>query len=268
MVKAFIKHVLGVDSDHEGIFGETSAFYGTVEQQGRLTLHLHLLLWIRGCLSPDEIKRRIMDPSSEFQRQLVEYLEGVHKGEFITGTQEYVHEKVMDAEKQPDYMDPTETLPTPPPVPCNTRCSTCDHCTALEKWTKRYEFETDDIVFKTNVHTCGSNLKRDGTQDARRNWVGCLDNVWRKCKARFPRPTFKTTEVDLATGNLNVKKGEPWINTVSPVISYLFRCNTDVTSLRSGTAIKGVLLYVSNYVTKPALKTHIIFDTIRSMFQK
>ncbi|KAF8232970.1 hypothetical protein L208DRAFT_1396422 [Tricholoma matsutake] len=41
-----------------------------------------------------------------------------------------------------------------------------------------------------------------------------------------------------------------------------------ITSLRSGTAIKGVLLYVSNYVTKPALKTHAIFETVHSMFEK
>lgn len=38
--------------------------------------------------------------------------------------------------------------------------------------------------------------------------------------------------------------------------------------MKSGTAIRGVLLYVTNYITKPALKTHIIFDTIRYVFQK
>ncbi|KAJ7033855.1 hypothetical protein C8F04DRAFT_901399, partial [Mycena alexandri] len=32
IVKAFIKHVLGVDSGHPGIYGETGAYYGTVEQ--------------------------------------------------------------------------------------------------------------------------------------------------------------------------------------------------------------------------------------------
>jgi len=42
---------LGVDQDHTGLYGDTSAYYGTVEQQGRLTLHLHLLLWIAGSLS-------------------------------------------------------------------------------------------------------------------------------------------------------------------------------------------------------------------------
>ena len=75
-------------------------------------------------------------------------------------------------------------------------------------------------------------------------------------------------EIDPESGTINVKKTEPWLNTLTYVVTYLFRCNTDVTSLHSGTAIKGVLLYVSNYVTKPALKTHVIFDTVHSMFQK
>ena len=69
-------------------------------------------------------------------------------------------------------------------------------------------------------------------------------------------------------GAINMIKKESWLNSFTYVVTYLFRCNTDVTSLRSGTAIKGVLLYVSNYVTKPALKTHVIFETVRSTFLK
>ncbi|TFK58813.1 hypothetical protein BDN72DRAFT_781543, partial [Pluteus cervinus] len=65
-----------------------------------------------------------------------------------------------------------------------------------------------------------------------------------------------------------MKKLEPWINTFTPALTYLFRCNTDVTSLKSGTAIKAVTLYVSNYITKTALKTHVVFDSIRSIFEK
>ena len=66
MVQQFIKHVLGVDSYHPGLYGETSAYYGTVEQQGRLTLHIHLLLLIKGGLTPDEIRDQIIDPASDF----------------------------------------------------------------------------------------------------------------------------------------------------------------------------------------------------------
>lgn len=69
MIQMFIKHVLGIDDSSGGqcgLFGDTSAYYGTVEQQGCLTLHLHMLLWIRGCDSPDEIHQRILDPTSDF----------------------------------------------------------------------------------------------------------------------------------------------------------------------------------------------------------
>ena len=40
MITCFIKHILGVGTDHCRLYGNTSAYYGTVEQQGRLTLHL------------------------------------------------------------------------------------------------------------------------------------------------------------------------------------------------------------------------------------
>ena len=66
MVQQFIEHVLGIDSYHPGLYGETSAYYGTVEQQGQCTLHIHLLLWIKGGLTPDEIKNCIIDPTSDF----------------------------------------------------------------------------------------------------------------------------------------------------------------------------------------------------------
>jgi hypothetical protein len=102
----------------------------------------------------------------------------------------------------------------------------------------------------------------NGIQGKLRRYIGCLNNKWGKCKARFPRPIFKQTEVEPETGALNMKKLEPMINTITPLVTYLFRCNTDVTSLKSGTAIKAVIMYVSDYITKCSLKTHIMFDVI------
>src|ERR1700678_3556335 len=52
------------------------------------------------------------------------------------------------------------------------------------------------------------------------------------------------------------------------LVTFLLCCNTDVTSLASGTAIKGVIMYVSDYIMKSALKTHVIFDSIRTVFQR
>ncbi|KAF7967866.1 hypothetical protein HWV62_32838 [Athelia sp. TMB] len=80
IVETFIRCILGIGESKEGLFGKTSSYYGTVEQQGRLTLHLHLLLWIKGSLTPQEIRDRLMEPDGEFQSSMVEYLESAHQG--------------------------------------------------------------------------------------------------------------------------------------------------------------------------------------------
>ncbi|KAF5336784.1 hypothetical protein D9758_017713 [Tetrapyrgos nigripes] len=116
MVQAFIKHVLGVGSGHDGLYGKTEAYYGTVEQQGRLTLHLHLLLWIKSSLSPQEIRDRILKHDSDFIKSLISYLESCYVGEFDTGTSASINEQIILNKTKPDYKDPTLTMPTPPPV--------------------------------------------------------------------------------------------------------------------------------------------------------
>ncbi|KAF8702360.1 hypothetical protein AX14_014404 [Amanita brunnescens Koide BX004] len=78
------------------------------------------------------------------------------------------------------------------------------------------------------------------------------DNKEGKCKARFPCPTFESSQVDLETGALSIKKHEAWMNFITPVLTYITRCNTDVTY----------------YITKTGLKTHTIFESIRSVFDK
>jgi len=95
-----------------------------------------------------------------------------------------------------------------------------------------------------------------------------MDNIWGKCKARFPRATAPATTVDPETGYLTLKKIELWINTFTPIVTYLYHCNTDITSLSSGTAIKGVVLYISDYIMKTSLKTHTIFKSIQFVFHK
>ncbi|KAF8573075.1 hypothetical protein K439DRAFT_1650069 [Ramaria rubella] len=75
-------------------------------------------------------------------------------------------------------------------------------------------------------------------------------------------------EVDSKTGHINLKKGEAWINTFTPIVTYLLRCNSDVTSLLSGTAIKAVIAYVTDYVSKSPLKTYGIFESIKDIFDR
>src|SRR5580704_12138598 len=96
----------------------------------------------------------------------------------------------------------------------------------------------------------------------------CRSNKYGTCKARFPRDIVSETMIDPETDALLMKKHEQWMNTVTPMVTYLVRSNTDVTSLLSGTAIKAVVAYISDYITKSSLKTYMLFDAILGVFEK
>jgi len=85
-VETFITDVLGFKEHRQGLYGTTSAYYGTVEQQGCLTLHLHMLLWIKGSLTPQQMRDKILQNDSAWNKKLTEWLENCHSGDFLTGT--------------------------------------------------------------------------------------------------------------------------------------------------------------------------------------
>ena len=272
IVQTFLEDVLGINNENQqGYYGPTSGYYATVEQQGRLSLHLHMLLWIRGCLNPEDMRKRILSESSAWRKKVLDWLERCHVGDFINGTHADVSERIGELKKGINYVDPTMTLPIPPPDPCLRHVddldSSCRNCTALSEWNDNYRNVTDDLLLRSNVHNCNRGTRKDGSKNKKVEYAACMDNKWGKCKARFPRLTVLKSIID-DTGAIIMKKLEPWINTFTPLVTYLFRCNTDVTSLSSGTAIKAVIIYVSDYVVKPTLKTHVMFDSIRTVFQK
>ena len=157
----FIKHVLGVNQDHPGLYGKTAAYYAAVEQQGRLTLHLHMLLWILNSLSPQEIRDGILDPNSDFQKRIVEYLESVHVGEFVTGTMDEVKEQVDKNMKAKEYKDPTQTLPDAPLESTNCDCNNCENGENTASWWEIFKNTADDLILRSNVHKCCTSIPAD-----------------------------------------------------------------------------------------------------------
>lgn len=51
----------------------------------------------------------------------------------------------------------------------------------------------------------------------------------------------------------------------SIVWSYLERCNTDLTSILSGTIVRAIIVYCTDYMTKIPMKTYMIFEIVRMM---
>ena len=174
-------------------------------------------------------------------------------GQFQTGTIDEVRENSNKKSENTEYKDPTNTLPTPPPIKCKEQCDTCKECTANKLWWDKYPELVDEVMLKSNVHKCNSK---------------CMNNKYNTCKARFPRDIVKETKADINDGSITMKKHEEWINFVTTTLTYLIKSNSDVTSLLSGTAIKAIVAYVTDYITKVPLKTHAMFDTVRTVFDR
>ncbi|PBK59987.1 hypothetical protein ARMSODRAFT_991029 [Armillaria solidipes] len=221
-----------------------------------------MIIWIRYSITPQKIRDRLLTSDSDFQKMLFQYLESAHKGEYFTGNQADVFNMRHDVEAQPGFVDLTEVLPDTPAPHCRDACPDCVASEMSEGWWTYFKHTVDMLICKCNIHTCHTNTWANGSVKANANAKGCKDNKWKHCKAHFPHKLFNETNVDSSTGHVNLLKKEKWINTFTPIITYLFRCNTDITLLRSGTAIKAVLIYVTDYITKPGLKTCAIFDCI------
>lgn len=274
MVQLLIKHLLAWgNGDCAGIFGHTAAYYGTVEQQGRMTLHLHMLVWVHCALSPQEVRDRLLSEDSRFVEELVAYIDHCQTGEFSTGNMRDMEDKFSGGSSQETLPDPTQVLPNRPPRetvcnPCVRPDCQCVRCTEFRRWTSHYHETVDHVLFLSNVHKCyvRRDVLVDGVKKKHVTGKGCLnkDGV---CTARFPRETFRETVVD-AEGRLSLRKREPMINSINKVMSYCFRCNTDCTCLLSGTAVKATVGYVADYIVKMGLKTYQIFSSIYDVFER
>ncbi|KIJ93229.1 hypothetical protein K443DRAFT_47234, partial [Laccaria amethystina LaAM-08-1] len=145
-------------------------------------------------------------------------------------------------------------------------CNKCLRCTNLKVWQGKFHATTDDLLSRSNYHGC-RRPEIDGEDSTKVKRKGCL-NAQGQCKACFPREIVEETMVDPLSGALKITKGEMWLNTFTPELTYLLRCNTDVTSLMSGTAIKAVVGYITDYVTKTGFNSYTAFDAVRQVFNR
>ena len=159
MVQTFLEDVLCINKENQqGYYGLTSGYYGTVEQQGRLTLHLHMLLWIKGNLNLEDMRKRILAEDSIWHKKMLDRLEHCHVRDFINGTHADVLEEIGELKRGVNYTDPTMTLPIPPPDPCpkhvDELSESCHKCTALSEWSRDYRTIVNDLLLRSNVHSC------------------------------------------------------------------------------------------------------------------
>ncbi|EJD34239.1 hypothetical protein AURDEDRAFT_76354, partial [Auricularia subglabra TFB-10046 SS5] len=166
------------------------------------------------------------------------YIDSCHQGHLIgTTIKTQISTTKYKARSDSSYSSPLNSLPKP--------------SSQSDNWSEDYANTVNDILTRTNHHACGDQ---------------CLDKN-EICKARFPRSLISETSVD-DTGYIHVRQDETRMNTVNHALSYVLRCNTDVTCLLSGTAIKAVIAYATDYITKVGLKTPSMFQLIQTQLDR
>ncbi|EIW60993.1 uncharacterized protein TRAVEDRAFT_83978, partial [Trametes versicolor FP-101664 SS1] len=230
-----------------------------------------LLLWLRSSLSPQDIRDRVLG-DEQFRDDLLLWLDSCHQGQFSLSNEAEIRERIKqrkrndktavpnvasdnineddmggvedDEARKGAFRDPCTCLVAKPPT-------ARDEAT-VQDWIFNVMYDTDEIVYMSNRHD-------------RHHRHGCMRGFPQYCKARFPREIRKETGVDPETGALRFKKMEAWINTYNVVLSYVLRFNTDVTCLLSGTQVRAIIAYVTDYVTKSPLNMYSILEAIKTV---
>ena len=80
MINAILRELLGIRGykrgqsiqREKGVLGIIEAYTGTVEAQGRGTLHLHMVLWLRGSMPSDKMKELLL--TEEFRTKVKSFI--------------------------------------------------------------------------------------------------------------------------------------------------------------------------------------------------
>ena len=89
VIDSFTSDLLGYNQSEGGIFGDPSAFYGCIEEQGTGTLHIHMLVWLKGFKTITDLESKLDDEI--FRNDLIYYLEKIIKQGYL-GDAESVQE--------------------------------------------------------------------------------------------------------------------------------------------------------------------------------
>ena len=240
MISSFVSIVLRHGKPGRGLLGKCTGYYGTVETQGRGTLHCHMLVWLHGHPSPQEMRDMMVD-SAQYQSDMFTWLESIVKCELLgttmvvkeTGGPE--HRPVM--KRSEGYIDPETTLgPSIAGVSADT-------------FALQFASDVNDLVTHSNWHhhteTCWKYL---GPGEARtdENCRMCMDGV-----------TRDETSIDEQTGSILLRRLHPRIANYNDVIIFLLRANMEIKHVGSGEGAKALIYYVTDYITKASLPTHV-----------
>ena len=221
IINAVLQQLLGVKGYglhqgliyKKGIFGFVSAFIGTVEAQGRGTLHLHMLLWLKGSVPSARMKSLLQ---SEQFRERVKIFIGTN---ICAHVPDFNGHLLLSSSKDNAV---SFSRPVDPRRP------------AYDTFAKAAEFRT---VRAVQIHQC--------TRACLRLFKG----RW-GCKRRAPFPLANDAWVD-ENGDWGPMRLYGFVNNFCPSLVQTLRANHDIKLVTNGESTKNLAWYISKYATKP-----------------
>ncbi|PPQ66487.1 hypothetical protein CVT26_011176 [Gymnopilus dilepis] len=241
MITTFIDVVLGYGKDQPGLYGYCEAYYRVVEAQGKGTLHLHMLVWLRGHLPPQALREKLCS-STEYRERFVKWLESIIKNEFPL-----IHENLEDEPSRSKRVRSKELGEPHPGTISGPHLSDFSLSRLPEFW-HEYKEHLIRLLNEYNWHehtgTCWKYLKRgEEKKDA-------------NCRMRMDGRTQPETLVDTATGHFQLRRLHPWLSSYTDVVTFLMKCNMNIQFIGTGLEAKAFIYYVTDYLTKLLLPLH------------
>ncbi|KAJ7046271.1 hypothetical protein C8F04DRAFT_939045, partial [Mycena alexandri] len=100
------------------------------------------------------------------------------------------------------------------------------------------------------------------------NWHDHRDTCWKhlkngerrtdeNCRMRIDGSINPFTHLDPETESIILRRLHPRISNYNELVTFLLRCNMDIKYVGSGEAAKALVYYITDYITKGTLATHI-----------
>lgn len=223
IIRAIIEEMFGITASKEssklhrehGIFGKVEGYIGSVEAQGRGTLHLHLIIWLAGAPTATEMKNLLN--TEEFRDRIRNFIAANIRAD-IPGA---VAEMTPSARRK-NKSDVSYSRPVDPDVP---------------QYSEKAAVAEKRLAKSVQFHEC--------KPEACQNLIG----GHLVCKRRAP---FELSSHDYVNsdGSWGVKRLFPYFNSWCPAILQTVRANHDIKLITNGGETKDITWYITNYATK------------------
>ncbi|KAF9055462.1 hypothetical protein BDZ89DRAFT_938054 [Hymenopellis radicata] len=237
MVDQLINVFLGFKREcRRGVFGRVKHYYGVVEAQNRGSLHLHILVWLEGALSPKQIQERCTI-DNEFKTRLFSWLDSIIKYEL---PKDGPLEDTLSAKDK-------RSLLSRPPHP--------DLPNFEELWTTHLA-RVLAAVSQIHAHndTCFKKIVRAFSllTAAERDQL---------CRFFYPQDLVPETYIN-EDGRIFFRRLHRFMVGHNPIISGAFQCNTDGKFVGSGSFGMALSVYMTNYTAKSSLDSAIVMSAL------